>query len=119
MYDYYIILYYCICGRSMCVYVPACMRTCMRANVRTHVRMRMHGCEGAHACVRLLAGVRACVRACAYICMYDYYIILLYMRVHCVRTCVRTCMYARACEHYAHVSAGACVYECAYVSARM
>ena len=37
------------------------------------------------------------------LCMYDYYIILLYMRVQCVRTCVgacvRTCMSVRACEH--------------------
>ena len=54
----------------------------------------LHVREG--ACVRALTGARACgvcVRACAYICMYYFYIILLYMRVQFVRTCVRTCMY--------------------------
>ena len=67
------------------------MRTCMRADVRT------------------LAGVGPiCVRSSAYICMYDYYIILLYMRVQCVGTCVRTCIcmcmrtYMRTCLQ-AHV----------------
>ena len=49
----------------------------------------LHVREG--ACVRALTGVRACgvcVRACAYICMYYFYIILLYMRVQFVRTCM-------------------------------
>ena len=65
------------------VYVPTFMRTCMRADVRTHVHMRLHGCEGAHVrvcvCACWLTYKRA--RVCVYICMYDYYIILLYMRV--------------------------------------
>ena len=67
--------------------------------------------------------MRVCVRACAYICMYDYYIILLYMQAQCVRTFVgtrvRTCMYVRACERiYAYVSACACVrvHICEFVS---
>ena len=47
-----------------------------------------------------LVGARACVRAFAYICMYDYYIILLYMRALCVRTCV--CTYVRTCIYALH-----------------
>ena len=71
--------------------------------------------------VRLLAGVRAGVRACAYV--YDYYIILLYMRGSVyVRVWVRVCGRVRTCVHanvYVYVSAGACAYACAYVSARV
>ena len=49
-----IMLYYTIIyAGAVCVYVylPTCISTCMRADVRTHVRMRLHGCEGAHVSV--------------------------------------------------------------------
>ena len=58
-------------------------------------------CAGAHACAFAGVGQRIrglCVRACEFICMYDYYIILLYIsgRVVCAYVCayayVRTSM---------------------------
>ena len=74
------------------------------SNTVLHVRARV----GALMC----AFVCACARA-RIICIYDYYIILLYMRVQCVRmcvgTCVRTCMCVRVCAYvYANVYAYVC-----------
>ena len=58
-----------------------------------HVRARVGARVCAFVCVRALVHV---------LCMYDYYIILLCMRVQCVRTlvgtCLRTCMCERVCE---------------------
>ncbi len=120
-----IILYYTIIhAGAVCafVYAPTCICTCMRADVRTHVRMRLHRCEGAHVCACWLAYVRACARVRIYACMI---IILFYYICGCsvcarvwVRVCGRVCTYVHA-NIYAHVSAGPCAYACAYVSARM
>ena len=99
-----------------CMYLRAWVRVCGRMCVSMCVRMCVCDCTDVmvrmFAYVCALAGWRTCVRACAYICMYDYYIILLYMRVQCVRACVgmrlRTCMCVLHANIYAHVSAGAC-----------
>ena len=110
------------------------MDVCARG-VRLRVHARACACEVAHmyACVvcvwvrmrvrmraRVHADVRACVRACVRV--YDYYIILLYMRVQCVRTvCPYICTYVHSNIH-ASVCAGVSAYVCggatAYASAR-
>ena len=70
------------------------MRTCMRADVRTHMRMRLHGCEGAHARVRIYACMIIILSyyagaVCAYLC--GYVCADLYART-CMRTYMRTCL---------------------------
>ena len=68
-----IILHYTIIDAgAVCayVYVPTCMCTCMRADVRTHVRMRLHRCEGAHVRVYVCACWLACVRARVFVYMH-------------------------------------------------
>ena len=106
------------------------MRMCVRdrlhvcARVGTRLRLRM--CLYMH--VRARVGEHACAGAdwCAYICMYDHYIILLYMRAQCVRTFVGTCvgtgMNVRSSERICVRVCGrmsVCVRECAYVRVRM
>ena len=69
------ILYYYICGRSLCVRV--CVRVCMvylyvHANVYmhtcawAHVRTRLHACKGAHVCVCVCVIVCRCLRVWAH-----------------------------------------------------
>ena len=107
-----------VCGRIIvCVCVRECARIRVRMCVFVSVCMCVRGCV--RVCVCLLVRARACTRGCTCLCMcrarvgaheralagsrtcarvYDYYIILLYMRMQCVRTYVRTCVYVRAFE---------------------
>ena len=62
-------------------------------------------------CARLWVRVRVCVRARAYICMYYFYIILLYMRAQFVRTC----MYGLPTYMRTYTCVGACAYATARV----
>ena len=73
--------------QCVCAYIHACVCACVCVYIRARVTMHMcrpYSCcadMGAHAGELVGAGSRTCGCTCvrARVCMYDYYIILLYV----------------------------------------